>query len=110
MHFLVWSVYSVAAILLFACAVWLTRGVAQPCLRWLFRLPLLALLFTPVLLVHEPLWWAPAIAAIAIELLAGNMDAARGYLSQLLMVVVLAAVIVVVWYLLYVRWRQSRQR
>lgn len=93
MYTLVWSVYSIACLLALLCLFWLTAGFSSPVLRWMIRLPFVALCFTPVQVpTAEMFWLAPAIAAIAIDLVSGDVSAALNHLPQLLGSVALAAV------------------
>lgn len=94
MYGLIWTVYGLASVLALLCLFWLTAGMNSAYLRWIVRMPFVALCFTPVQIdVENTLWFAPSIAAIAIELVAKDVPAALQYVPMLLLNVFLAIII-----------------
>lgn len=94
MYGLIWSVYALASVLALICLFWLTAGIGNAYLRWAMRMPFVALCFTPVQVdVENTLWFAPSIAAIAIELVANDVPAALQFVPILLLSVLLAVAI-----------------
>jgi len=91
MYGLIWLLYGLASVLALICLFWLSAGISNAALRWLIRMPFVALCFTPVQVVGvEQLWFAPRIAAIAIELVANDVAAALQYAPVLAVNVLLA--------------------
>lgn len=94
LYSLVWSAYSVACLVALLCLFWLTDGIPAAVIRWLIRMPFIALCFTPVQVQNaESFWLAPAIAAVALDVLAGNVSAGLQYLPLLLGSVFVALVL-----------------
>lgn len=102
MYGLIWSVYGLACVLALICLFWLTAGIKSPTARWTLRMPFVALCFTPVQVdIVSQLWFAPSIAAIAIELIAEDVATAVSYLPLLLMNVLLAIAVgfLIAWFI-----------
>lgn len=91
MYVVVWTLYSIACLVAMACLWWWLSPLCRPSRRLLLMMPVAAVCFTPVVVAHGPLWMAPAIAAAALELVAGNMAEAMKHLQALLVAVVLAS-------------------
>lgn len=94
-----WLAYLLAGVIALACWFYLTRGLRNAYLRWCLRLPLVALCFTPVQLSNDvsgQLWFAPSIAAIAVELLSKNFAALMIYLPGLLVSVGVSLILALV--------------
>lgn len=80
MYSLIWLVYIAACLVALLSLFWLTSGIKNAVLRWMLRLPFVALCFTPVQVSGiEEFWLAPLMAALAMELVAGNNDAMISY-------------------------------
>lgn len=101
MYGLIWLIYGLASLLALMCLFWLTASIKSANWRWLIRMPFVALCFTPVQVdVADTLWFAPSIAAIAIELLAKDVAAALQYVPLLLLSMLLAIAVgfLIAWF------------
>lgn len=95
---LAWAVYGIASLVAILCWFGLTRPISNGIVRWILRMPIIALCFTPLHIDGgEGFWLAPAIAAVALDLVAKDIDLAIKHAMPLLIVlgisVVLGAVI-----------------
>jgi putative effector of murein hydrolase LrgA (UPF0299 family) len=83
-YVLVWTVYVISALIVLAFWCWMTSPLKSLTLRLLLRLPALALALTPVHHVLDETLFAPAVAGIAMEFIAGGEMAASSYIMVLL--------------------------
>ena len=94
MYSLTWLIYAAASLVALGCFFWLTKGISHAVVRWLIRMPFVALCFTPVQVPGaEDYWFAPAIAALALELVKSNPDAISQFTPALMFTIALSLVI-----------------
>lgn len=107
MYVMVWSFYGFSCLVAIGCLWWMVSRYCRPVWGALITLPFLAVCFTPVIVDHHPLWLAPAIAAVALELVAGNTLQAMSYLLPVIVTVVLAFLPMLVMWVLASRKTQK---
>lgn len=85
---LAWAIYAAACLVAILCFFGFTRPIKNTVIRWALRLPIIAACFTPVYIDGtEQIWFAPSIAAVALDLIAKDFESA--YLHALPLVVLL---------------------
>lgn len=94
MYISMWLIYAAASIVALACLFWLTRGISHAVVRWMVRMPFVALCFTPIQVPGaQEYWFSPAIAALALELVKSNPDAIKQFVPALGFTIVLSLVL-----------------
>lgn len=91
---LAWGIYAVACLIATLCFFGLTKAIKPAVVRWALRMPFVAVCFTPVYIDGtEQIWFAPNIAALALELVAKDMDSAINHLMPLAVMTALSMVL-----------------
>lgn len=94
---LAWAIYAAACLVAILCFFGLTRPIKNAVVRWALRLPFIAVCFTPVYIDGtEQIWFAPSIAAVALDLVAKDLDAAYIHALPLLVLAGLCLVLGVI--------------
>lgn len=94
---LAWVIYAAACLIAIVCFFGLTRPIKNTVIRWALRLPFISVCFTPVYVDGtEQVWFAPSIAAVALDVVAKDMDAAFAHALPLLVVAGLSLVLGVI--------------
>lgn len=91
---LAWAIYAVACLIATLCFFGLTKAIKPAAVRWALRMPFIALCFTPVYIDGtEHIWFAPSIAALALDLVAKDIESAMNHLTPLVVMAVLSMVL-----------------
>lgn len=92
-YFLAWTIYMVASFFVIIFWCWVTSPLKSLTLRLLLRLPVLAILLTPIPNPADPSLYVPAVAAVAFELISKNAEAMSSDVMALLAAVLVSIMI-----------------
>ena len=92
-YFLAWSIYAVASFFVIIFWFWATSIFSSVLMRLLLRLPVMAILLTPIPHVLDPSLYVPVVAAVAFDFISKDSLALSEDLMTLVMAVFLSVVL-----------------
>ncbi len=92
-YFLAWTVYLVSSFFVVMFWCWVTSLFKSLTLRLVLRLPVMAVLLTPIPHLLDPSLYVPAVAAVAFDFIGKNPEAMSSDVMTLLAAVIASLII-----------------
>jgi hypothetical protein len=95
-YFLAWTIYMVSSFFVVMFWCWVTSPLKSLVVRLLLRLPIVAILLTPIPHIADPSLYVPVVAAVAFDFIGKNPEALSADVMTLLAAIIVSLIIAVV--------------
>ena len=92
-YVIVWSIYLASGAVVVGCFWWVTEPIRNETVKWVLRLPIIAVVITPAPQGTDSIQFSPAIAAAALDMIAGGWEGARLHVVSLLVTIILSLIL-----------------